>query len=97
VKYIGKFTVGHANLLYGESADSVVPGTELKYGATVYHNLTAGYNIEPLNTRIDVGVDNLSDKQPAMLFQNNVLNGNVDPNTFDTIGRFYWARVSVKF
>ena len=97
VKYIGKFTVGHANLLYGESADSVVPGTELKYGATVYHNLTAGYNIEPLNTRVDVGVDNLSDKQPAMLFQNNVLNGNVDPNTFDTIGRFFWGRVTVKF
>jgi len=32
-----------------------------------------------------------------MLFQNNVLNGNVDPNTFDTIGRFFWGRVTVKF
>jgi len=28
---------------------------------------------------------------------NNVGNANVDVNTFDTVGRFYWARVSVKF
>ena len=99
VRYIGKFTVGHANLSYNESAcqSNYPPGCELKYGGTVYHNLTAGYNIEPINTRVDVGIDNLSDKQPAILYQNNVLNGNVDPNTFDTIGRFYWARVTVKF
>jgi len=25
------------------------------------------------------------------------VNGNVDANTFDTIGRFYWARATVKF
>jgi len=28
---------------------------------------------------------------------NNTVNGNVDANTFDTVGRFYWARVTVKF
>jgi outer membrane receptor protein involved in Fe transport len=99
VKYIGKFNVGYADLNYNESAceSNSPPGCELKYGATVYHNVTAGYNIEPINTRIDVGIDNLSDKQPAIMYQNNVLNGNVDPNTFDTIGRFYFARVTVKF
>jgi outer membrane receptor protein involved in Fe transport len=98
-KYIGKWTVGYARLDYGQSAcqSSYPPGCVLKYGATVYHNVTAGYNIEPLNTRIDVGIDNLSDKQPALIYQNNTLNGNVDANTFDTIGRFYWARVTVKF
>jgi outer membrane receptor protein involved in Fe transport len=97
MKYIGKYTVGYADLRENESADSQVQGVELKYGASVYHNVSASYNIEPINTRIDVGIDNLSDKQPALLFQNNVLNGNVDPNTFDTIGRFYFARVTVKF
>ncbi|HEX3123739.1 MAG TPA: hypothetical protein VHQ21_10605, partial [Rhodanobacteraceae bacterium] len=70
---------------------------ELKYGAAVYHNITAGYNLEPLNTRIDVGIDNLSDKQPPIIYQNNAVNGNTDPNTFDTVGRFYFARVTVKF
>jgi hypothetical protein len=96
-KYVGKYTVGYARLDYGISADSSVPGTELHYGASVYHNVTAGYNLEPLNTRVDVGIDNLSDKQPSLIYQNNGLNGNVDPNTFDTVGRFYWARVTVKF
>jgi len=96
-KYVGGFNVGYANLNYNESASVYVPGTQLHYGASVYHNVTAGYNIEPLNTRVDVGVDNLSDKQPPILYQNNVLNGNTDPNTFDTVGRFFWARVTVKF
>ena len=91
--------VGYANPAVGISAcqSNSPPGCELKYGASVYHNVSAGYNIEPLNTRIDVGIDNLSDKEPAIIYQNNTLNGNVDANTFDTIGRFYWARVTVKF
>ena len=99
VKYIGKYNVGYANVNAGISAckSNSPPGCELKYGESTYHNVNAGYNIEPINTRIDVGIDNLGDKQPAILFQNNVLNGNVDVNTFDTIGRFYWARVTVKF
>jgi hypothetical protein len=39
----------------------------------------------------------LTDKQPALLYQNNVVNGNVDPNTFDTVGRFYFGRITLKF
>jgi len=98
-KYVGNYTVGYANEAYGQSAcqSNSPPGCELKYGASVYHNVTAGYNIEPINTRVDIGIDNLSDKQPAIIYLNNTVNGNVDANTFDTIGRFYWARVTVKF
>ena len=98
-KYIGKYKVGYAkeDLNISACQSNLPPGCELAYGASVYHNITAGYNIEPLNTRIDVGIDNLSDKQPALIYNNNTINGNVDANTFDTIGRFYWARVTVKF
>jgi iron complex outermembrane receptor protein len=98
-RYVGNYTVGYAREDYGQSAclSNSPPGCELHYGASVYHNITAGYNLEPLNTRVDVGIDNLSDKAPAIIYQNNTLNGNVDANTFDTIGRFYWARVTVKF
>jgi len=97
-KYVGKYNVGYFRTDAPSACQSnSPPGCELKYGASVYHNVTAGYNIEPINTRVDVGVDNVGDKQPAILFQNNVVNGNVDVNTFDTIGRFYWARVTVKF
>ena len=66
-------------------------------GAYVYHNINFGYNIEKLNTMIQVGVDNVSDKQPPILYQQNVINANTDVNTYDTIGRYYFAKVTVKF
>jgi outer membrane receptor protein involved in Fe transport len=97
IKYIGSYVVGYASPLAGISADGALAGYQLFEGASSYHNVTAGYNIESVNTRIDVGIDNLSDKQPQILTNTNVLNANVDVNTFDTVGRYYWARVSVKF
>ena len=49
------------------------------------------------NTLVQVGVDNVTDKQPPIFFQQNVINANTDVNTYDTAGRFYWAKVTVKF
>ena len=74
-----------------------ITGAEHKYGATVYNDISFGYNIEPLNTRVDFGVDNAFDKQPPMLYANNTLNANTDPSDFDLMGRYFWARVTVKF
>jgi len=96
-RYVSKYNVGYANAAYNISADKYLPAVELKYGASVYNNVQVGYNIEPINTRIDLGIDNVGNKQPAQVYNNNSLNGNVDVNTFDTVGRFYWARLSVKF
>ena len=56
-----------------------------------------GYNLEAWNTRFDIGVNNLADKQPPFLFANNTLNANTDPSDFDLLGRFYFGRVTVKF
>ncbi|MCE5234106.1 MAG: TonB-dependent receptor [Mizugakiibacter sp.] len=97
VRYVGPLTVGSADLGQGYSADQMVPGVELKYGAQAYNNLSAGYDLKAFNTHLDVGVDNAFDKQPPMFFQNNVQNANTDVNTYDTLGRYYWARVTVKF
>ncbi|KRE85675.1 TonB-dependent receptor [Rhodanobacter sp. Soil772] len=72
-------------------------GLVLKYGATVYNDVSLGYNIDPYNTRVDFGVNNLFDKQPPFLYANNTLNANTDPSDFDLIGRYFWARVTVKF
>ena len=74
-----------------------ITGAVYKYGATVYNDISFGYNIEPLNTRIDFGVNNAFDKQPPMLYANNTLNANTDPSDFDLMGRYFWARVTVKF
>jgi outer membrane receptor protein involved in Fe transport len=73
-----------------------LPGHFLPTGAVVYHNVSFGYNIEPINTRIDIGIDNVGDKQPPLFYQS-VINANIDINTYDPIGRYYWGRVTVKF
>ncbi len=104
MRYMSRFKGGSSDpsqystmALGGGQALRTEPAVVIKYGATVYNNLQVGYNIEPLNTRIDVGVDNMFDKQPPFLFANNSLNANTDPEDFDVIGRYYWGRVTVKF
>jgi outer membrane receptor protein involved in Fe transport len=63
----------------------------------VYNYVQASYDIQPLNTTLSVGVDNVFDKQPPIFTQSITANANTDVNTYDTIGRFYWARATVKF
>jgi len=86
--------IGH--LKNNAGAFTGLPGGYLPIGAVVYHNVSFGYNIEPINTRVDIGVDNLGDKQPPLYYQS-VQNANIDINTYDPIGRYYWGRLTVKF
>jgi len=101
LRLIGSMKVGYPNAGLGPSASADgAYGPEnpvYHYGAQAYSNVSAGYNIEPLNTQLTVGVDNVGDKKPPILFQNNVLNANTDVSTYDPIGRFYFAKVTVKF
>ena len=102
-RYVGGFKVGSNDLRQNTSADAGCSAANpqfcysVPYGAYVIHSLQVGYALPSAGSRIEVGVDNVGDKQPAKLFQNNVLNANTDVSTFDTIGRFYWARYTVKF
>ena len=68
-----------------------------RIGAQTYHNFTFGYTLEAINTQFLVGVDNAFDKQPPIFYQNVVINANTDVSTYDTVGRFYFGRVIVKF
>ncbi|MEO7916572.1 MAG: TonB-dependent receptor [Dokdonella sp.] len=67
-----------------------------RIGASTFHNMQVGYNIEPINTRVEFGIDNVFDKQPPLLYQFG-FNGNTDERTYDTVGRYYWGRIGVKF
>lgn len=106
-RYIGRTSVGSEDPRQGDSADGCyglddslpecVNPTRLRYASYTYHNLSFGYNLEAFKTRFEVGVDNVTDKLPPVMYQNNVLNANTDVNTYDTIGRYYWGRISVKF
>ncbi|HET7560920.1 MAG TPA: TonB-dependent receptor [Rhodanobacteraceae bacterium] len=103
MRYSSRFKVGSPNPAEGDTALAAFGSNGptgplvLRYGAYVYNDLTVGYNIEPINTRLSVGVDNVFDKQPPFLYANNTLNANTDPSDFDTIGRYYWARMTVNF
>ncbi|NCT66934.1 MAG: TonB-dependent receptor [Rhodanobacteraceae bacterium] len=109
ITYIGRVSVGSEDPSQNSSADGCYLNpecdegpwtntpTRLHYGAYAYNNVSFGYNYEPWKSRVEVGVDNLMDKQPPIFYQNNVLNANTDVNTYNTVGRFYWARVSVRF
>lgn len=103
MNYISHFQVGSADPSQGSTGALGFSPTGpagayiLKYGQYVYNNFTVGYNIQPINTRVDIGVDNVFDKQPPFLYANNSQNANTDPNDFDVIGRYYWARLTVNF
>ena len=64
--------------------------------AVTYQSMQLGYEIPVIHTRFDVGVDNIFNKIPPLIYQNG-LNYNVDTATYDTLGRYYWARATVKF
>ena len=105
IRYIGAFDLGNADINQGSSADGACNlvnrpqfcGVEVPYGSTTYHSFSVTYAMPKINSTIELGVDNAFDKQPPIVYNNNVLNANTDVNTFDTIGRYFFGRYTVKF
>ena len=86
-RYIHRVTNLNANLDTGASAPMA---------SVLYHSIQAGYEWAKIHTRFDVGIDNLSNKIPPLSYENGS-NYNVDTSTYDVMGRYYWARATVKF
>jgi outer membrane receptor protein involved in Fe transport len=78
------------------NADAAITGVNIPVASVIYHSIQLGYAVSSIHTRFDVGVDNIFDKQPPLLYQNGS-NYNVDTATYDVLGRYYWARATVKF
>ena len=72
------------------------PYPNLQIPSYVYLDFVAGYTF-PTKTKIMAGIRNLTDKQPPLLYQNNVTNANTDVQTYDTIGRQWFVGLSQKF
>jgi outer membrane receptor protein involved in Fe transport len=68
-----------------------------RYGTYIYNDVNLSYAIKPINTTVQVGINNAFDKQPPFIGAGRTLNSNTDPEDFDTIGRYYWARMTVNF
>ena len=86
-RYIGHFTL--LNAYYD------VPGSIPRASAT-YDSIKLGYTVPAIHMTFDVGVDNLTNRLPPLIYQNG-MNYNVDTATYDTLGRYYWARATLKF
>jgi iron complex outermembrane receptor protein len=64
-------------------------------GATTYHDVSATYHADSINTDFTFGIRNLFDKQPPIAmsaFANSFL-----PTFYRAPGRFFYGRVGVKF
>lgn len=74
------------------------PGIQapLDVPSATYVDLSFGYTWQE-STRIQLSVDNVTDEEPPILYQNNVLNSNTDVSTYDLIGTYYRVSLSHKF
>ena len=76
------------------SADAATHAN-LPVASVVYSDVQFGVAVPTIHTRFDLGVDNLFDKRPPLIYQNG--QGNTDSATYDMMGRYYWARATLKF
>ncbi|MBN6149738.1 TonB-dependent receptor [Xanthomonas sp. AmX2] len=97
LRYVGATEIGSADARQNLSADVGQAGVVRPIGAFVYHNAQLGYDFAQWHTRVELGVDNLTDKQPPLYYANNGGNANTDVATYDLLGRYYWVRATVKF
>jgi len=88
MRYIHKLKIVDA-----DGGPGVVP---LSVPHRTYFNLTLGYEL-PTKTKIQLGVINLTDEQPPLMYFNNTINANTDVSTYDAIGRQYFISVRQRF
>lgn len=58
-------------------------------------DIQIGYRIAGSNSSIQLGVRNLTDRQPPLIYSG--FNAATDVRTYDGIGRFYWMRWTARF
>jgi outer membrane receptor protein involved in Fe transport len=99
------YRIGPVNLSYNlEFLDAMdnqgnIPAFEDDSGyqgvtSTFFHDLSARWAIKD-SLNLTLGVRNLTDEEPK--FFDSPIDQNTDPATFDTLGRFYFGSLSVKF
>jgi outer membrane receptor protein involved in Fe transport len=93
----GLLTVRYIHSLQVNDPDGFIENAPpLQIGSMTYIDASVGYTF-PTNTKVQVGGINLNDKQPPLLYQNNVINANTDVSTYDLLGRRWFVGVSQKF
>ncbi len=92
----GLLTMRYIHKLKIEDADGGPGVVPLKIPHKTYFNMTLGYEF-PTKTKLQIGIMNLTDEKPPLMYFNNTLNANTDVSTYDTLGRQYWIGLRQKF
>ncbi len=94
--YVSEQWIGSLVIPNG-SPGTAPPGNNINIPNIFYTNVTLGYTFAPTHTHIQAGIQNLTDKQPPIFYQNNVINANTDVSTYDVLGRRYFVGIVQKF
>jgi outer membrane receptor protein involved in Fe transport len=73
------------------------PNPDLRIPSIIYMNTTVGYTVRQTKTKLLAGMQNIADKQPPILYMNNVTNANTDVATYDLLGRRFFVSFQQKF
>ena len=89
-QWIGKLTIPN-----GDPNAPAPLNTTLDIPNIYYTNASLGYNF-PTKTFIQVGMDNVFNRQPPIFYANNVTNANTDVATYDVLGRRWYISFTQK-
>lgn len=94
-RHIAKSTISNSkDANYGDTSGGII---YVQQGGVTYHDLAMSYSLKQFGTtKLIVGVNNAGDKQPPLAYQFQT-NGNVDVQTYDTIGRRWFVRLEQTF
>jgi iron complex outermembrane receptor protein len=93
----------HYDLQYIGGTNDAGGGTGFGYTLPdiVYHNISLSYNLPEWGPTkgalISVGINNLFDKDPPFTLEDASGKNNTISGPYDEVGRFFYARLSVKF
>jgi iron complex outermembrane recepter protein len=73
------------------------PQADLKIPRILYLNATLGYTYKPTRTKVQFGMQNITNREAPIFYQNNVLNSDTDVSTYDTVGRRLFVSLQQKF
>lgn len=92
-RYIGSLRLINPSVTGVDASGNPYP--DLQIGSLVYTDVTLGWTF-PTRTHLQLGVRNLSDKQPPLFYQNNVTNVNTNVETYDVLGRQWFVGFTQK-
>lgn len=97
VRYIGSTTVGSAYEDYCYNTDANGDCVYFGVSSYLYHDLTASRKFRSLGLTATIGVNNALDKKPPTYYGYYSNASNTDATTYDTVGRYFWAKARWEF